>query len=91
MLLYPEADFRQVQDLTEFYDAACDRAETLTALTADLGTVTEHFIWLRHRREHVYSMPSLTTRTFSARTIKNGEADAPAQQRWVPYFSFDGL
>ena len=56
MLLGQEVDFRQVQDLTAFCDAAWDSAEVLTALAADLGTVTYHFIWLIHQRERVPRM-----------------------------------
>ena len=56
MLLGQEVDFRQVQDLTAFCDAAWDSAEVLTALAADLGTVTYHFIWLIHQGERVPRM-----------------------------------
>ncbi len=84
MLLCPEADFRQVQDLTAFYDAAWDRAETLTALAADLGTVTDHFIWLLHHRERVSRMSSLTARTLSARTIRTPrQTPQPIRGGWL--------
>jgi hypothetical protein len=45
-------------------------AEILTALAADLGTVTHHFIWLLHQRERVPSMSSLTSWTLSTGTTR---------------------
>src|SRR5712692_157585 len=68
MLLGQEANFRQIQHLTAFCDAAWDSAEVLTALAAHLGTVTHHFIWLLHQRERVPSMSRLTSWTLAART-----------------------
>ena len=53
MLLGQEANFRHIQDWTAFCDAAWDSAEVLTALAADLGTVTYHFIWLLYQRKRV--------------------------------------
>jgi hypothetical protein len=70
MLLGHEADFRHVQDLTAFHDDTWDTAEVLTALAADLGTVTHHFLWLLYHRERVPRMASLTSRTLAARTTR---------------------
>src|SRR5712692_5016363 len=70
MLLGQQANFRHVQDLTAFCDAAWDSAEVLLALAADLGTVTHHFIWLLYHTERVSRMSSLTSRTLSTRTTR---------------------
>src|SRR6266567_3649015 len=70
MLLYHQANFRHVQDLTVFCDDAGDSAEVLTALTANRGTVTHHFIWLLHHQERVPRVSRLTSRTLAARTTR---------------------
>ena len=57
MLLGQEVDFRHIQDLTAFCNAAWHSAEVLTALAADLGTVTYHFIWLLYHCL-LYTSPS---------------------------------
>src|SRR5712692_1384751 len=81
MLLGQEADFRHVQDLTAFCDAAWDMAEVLTALAADLGTVTHHFIWLLYHRERVPRMSRLTSRTLAARTTRTaGQTRQPIRR-----------
>src|SRR5712692_355123 len=67
MLLGPEADFRQVQDLTAFCHTAWDSTEILMALAADLGTVMHHFIWLLHQRERMSRVARLTSWTLAAR------------------------
>ena len=68
MLLCQQADFRHVEDLPTFGDAAGHLAEVLTAVAANLGTVTHHFRWLLQQRERVPSMSRLTSWTLSART-----------------------
>src|SRR6266851_2375798 len=82
MLLCQEANFRHVQDLTAFCDAAWDTAEVLTALAADLGTMTHHFLWLLHHRERVPRMSSLTSRTLSARTTRTAWETRQPISRW---------
>src|SRR5258708_39607600 len=82
MLLGQEADVRHVQDLTTFCDDAWDTTEFLTALTADLGTVTHYFIWLLYHRERVPSMSSLTSRTLSARTTRTAWQTPKPIRRW---------
>src|SRR5207248_1927669 len=61
---------RHIQDLTAFCDAACDSAEVFTALVADLGMVTHHFLWLLHQRERVPRMSRLTSWTLSTWTTR---------------------
>ena len=51
MFLGQQTDFRHIQDLTAFYDAAWDRAEVCMALAADLLTVMYDFIWRLHQKE----------------------------------------
>jgi hypothetical protein len=81
MLLGQQANFRHVQDLTAFCHAAWDTTEVLTALAADLGTVTHHFIWLLHQRERVPRMPSLPSRTLAARTTSTaGQTRQPIRR-----------
>src|SRR6266567_5359814 len=70
MLLGQQANFRHVQDLTAFCDLAWDSAEVLTALAADLRTVTHHFIWLLHQRERVPRVSHLTSWTPSTWTTR---------------------
>jgi hypothetical protein len=70
MFLDQQANFRHVQDLTAFCDAAWDSAEILTVLAADLGTMTHHCIWLLHHRQRVPRVSSLTSRTLAARTTR---------------------
>jgi hypothetical protein len=70
MLWCQQANFRQIEDLTTFGDATWDSTEVRTALAADLGTVTYHFIWLLHQRERVPRVSRLTARTLSARTTR---------------------
>src|SRR5438034_147975 len=70
MLLGQQANFRHIEDLTAFSDAAWDRAEVLTALAADRGTVMHHFIWLLHQRECGPRMSGLTSRTLAAGTTR---------------------
>ena len=82
MLLGQQAHFRQVQDLMAVCDAAWDTAEVLTALAADLGTVTHHFIWLLHHRERVPSMSRLTSWTLSARTTRTAWQTRQPIRRW---------
>src|SRR5712692_7692720 len=82
MLLGQQANFRHVQDLTAFCDAAWDMAEVLTALAADLGTVTHHFIWLLYHRERVSRMSSLTSRTLSTRTTRTAWQTRQPIRRW---------
>jgi hypothetical protein len=82
MLVCQESDFRQVQDLTAFCDDAWDTAEVRTALVADLGTVTHHFIWLLRHRERVPRMSSLTPRMLSARTTRTAWQTRKPIRRW---------
>ncbi len=84
MLVYHEADFRQIQDLTAFCDDTWDMAEILEALAADLGTVTHHFIWLLYHRERVPSMSSLASRALAARTTRTaGQTRKPIRRWWL--------
>src|SRR5713226_5851703 len=81
MLVCQQANVRQIQHLTAFCDAAWDSAEVLTALAADPGTVTHHFIWLLHQRERVPSMSRLTSWTLAARTTSTaGQTRQPIRR-----------
>src|SRR5439155_10231686 len=56
-------------------------AEVLTALAADLGTVTHHFIWLLHHTERVPRVSRLTSWTLSARTTRTaGQTPKPIRR-----------
>ena len=81
MLLGQQANFRHVQHLTAFCDAAWDSAEVLTALAAHLGTVTYHFIWLLHQRERVSRMSRLTSWTLATGTTSTaGQTRQPIRR-----------
>ena len=70
MLAGPQADFRHVQHLTAFDDAAWGSTKTLPALAADLGTVRHHFIRLLRLHERLSSVSRLATWTLAARTTR---------------------
>src|SRR5450759_2076375 len=68
MLVGQQANFRHIQHLTAFCDAARDSAEVRTALAAHLGTVTYYFIWLLYHLERVPSMSRLPSWTLATGT-----------------------
>jgi hypothetical protein len=70
MLVGQQADFREVEDLPTFGDAACNRPEVLTALAADLGTVAHQLIWLLRQRKRMSRMSRLTSWRFRAGTTR---------------------
>src|SRR5712691_1660833 len=82
MLVCQQANFRHIQDLTAFYDAAWDSTEVRMALAADRGTVTHHVIGLLHHRERVPSMSRLTSRTLSARRTRTAGQTRQPIRRW---------
>src|SRR6266446_33084 len=84
MLVGQETNFRHVQDLTAFGDAAWDSAEVRTALAADLGTVTHHFIWLLYHTERLPRVSRLTSWTLSTWTTRTaGQTRQPIRRGWL--------
>src|SRR5271157_3627776 len=81
MLLGQKANFRHIQHLTAFCNAAWHSAEVLTALAADLGTVTYHFIWLLYQRERMPGVSRLTSWTLSTWTTRTaGQTRQPIRR-----------
>src|SRR5579864_6626444 len=76
-----QADFWDIQDLTAFGDGAGNRAEIRLTFSADIGTVTDHFIRLLFHRECVSRMSRLPSRTLSARSTRTaGQAPQPIRR-----------
>src|SRR3989442_15647931 len=91
MLLCPQADFRQVQDLTAFCDAAWDSAEVLTATSCRPwdGDVPLHLAALPYRACVQDVQPDLQDAFRS--DDEHCVADAQAHQKMAAYCSFDCL